>query len=263
MQNISLNRGKVIAFSAAIALGLLALLPGTWGSALAQTSGTPSATPDTVTIPTTEFVFDGGDAAPSFEVTPTISLQIPAGALPDGTTITVGSVDTNPADLGLLASDLAGIGITSLPPAAEDGGFVLSVFNIDALTGDEEAFVDGPVTMTFDLTPEQLAAAGGDANNAKLQFWDTEATPAGWTQVTCSGSGSTVTCTLPHFSTWALTIEVADADGVGEVPAPADTGTGLTGDAGGSNVAWLVAALAAVAVVGGAGARLVMGRARR
>jgi hypothetical protein len=143
---------------------------------------------------------------------------------------------------------------------------VLSVFNMTALENGTEVTVDGPVTMAFDLTPEQLAAAGGDANNAKLQFWDTEATPPAWTQVTCSGSGSTVTCTLPHFSTWALTIEVAEGagDGGGVVPAPADTGTGLTGgDAGGNNVAWLVAVLAAVAAVGGVGARLVVGRARR
>src|SRR5690606_28205589 len=109
---------------------------------------------------------------------------------------------------------------------------------------------------------------GGDANNAGLQFWDTQATPAAWVSVECTGSGNTVTCTLPHFSTWALTIQApaagGDDQGAPVTPAPADTGTGLVASEGGSgsNLGALLGIAVALAAAGGLGARYAVKRVR-
>ncbi len=269
MNRMTLSRGKIVALGTALALALLALAPGTWAPALAQTAGAPTPTPDPVVIPPQTFTMQGG--ASVFEAGPSVTLSVPGGAFQAGTTVEIASVvvPENLRDRDVLEGDLAVRGITSLPPAAEEGGFVLSVFNLTAQDGGSEVSPNEPVTMSFELTPEQLAAAGGDPNNAGLQFWDAQATPPAWVQVECTGSGTTVTCTLPHFSTWALTLQAptagGDDQGAPVTPAPADTGTGLVGTEGGSNaptVGLLLGLAAVLAAAGGLGARFAVKRAR-
>jgi hypothetical protein len=241
------STGKFIASGAAITVALLALLPGAWGSALAQTAGAPTPTPAPVIIPAQTFTLSGSEEA-VLQPAPSVAIVVPPGALPAGTTLSVASVDTSPENVDVLRNDLASLGITSLPPAADDGGLVLSVFNLEAALGGNAVAVDQPVSMTFDLTPEQLAAAGGDANNATLQFWDTQASPPAWTPVECSGAGTSVTCTLPHFSLWALTIAAPTASVV--VPAPAPTGVGAAGSERSHATLLLTGAVALIGLAG-------------
>ncbi len=269
MNRMTLSRGKITAVAAALAVALLALAPGAWSPALAQTAGAPTPTPNPVVIPPQTFTMQGGLAS-AFEAGPSVTLNVPAGAFQAGTTVEIASVvvPENLLNRSVLEADLGIRGITSLPPAAEEGGFVLSVFNLTAQAGGSEVSPDEPVTMSFELTPEQLAAAGGDPNNAGLQFWDAQATPPAWVQVECTGSGTTVTCTLPHFSTWALTLQApaagGDDQGAPVTPAPADTGTGLVGTEGGagSNLGLLLGLAAVLAAAGGLGARFAVKRAR-
>lgn len=250
--------GRVIAIGVAVAIAIMALLPGSWASAqTVTTTSTPVPTvsiqPTVVTVPP--------NASATVQAGASTTLRVPAGSLSEGATITVGvAIQTGGAPIS--AQSFTDLGVPP-PPAATGNGVVLSVFNLDAITsGGTEATINEPVEIDFELTAEQLAAAGGDANNVELQFLDTTVTPAAWTSVSCSGSGTTVTCTLPHFSLWALAIrEVADPGQVA-TPSPADTGMGATAESGATNTMAIALGVVALAGILGAGAKFAMGRRR-
>lgn len=269
MNRMTMTHGKVIAFGIAIAVALLALAPGTWAPALAQTAGTPTPEP---TAAATETTVPAGEAA-TLEAGAGKTIDIPAGATTVEATVSftpavdVESDPTGQASQDAVTSALATLGV-SVPDEVEAGDAVVaSVFLLEAVDADGNPITfDEPVTMQFDLTPEILAAAGGDANNVELQFFD-EAADA-WVPVACTGSGNTLTCELPHFSVWALVVQTAASDGdAGDnqvvTPVPANTGSGVS-EAGGSgtNLGLLMGVLALIAVAGGLGAHFVMGRAR-
>jgi len=250
--------GRVVAIGVAVAIALLALMPGTWGAALAQTAGTPSAgttaTPTATTVP-------AGESA-TIQAASDKTITIPAGALSEDATLTSQPIfDNETADEIATAAIFASLDIPT-PDEVEDGAaVVISIFQLDATDADgNDIAFDEPVEMTFELTPEVLAAAGGDANNVVLQFFDEDTNQ--WTAVSCSGSGTTLTCQLPHFSVWALTVRTQQETGPGQAatPAPADTGMGATSDTGATNVTAIVLGIVALAGIAGVGSRLVLRR---
>lgn len=273
MTRTHFSTGKVIAFAVAIAVALLALVPGAWGPALAQTAGTPTPSPTATATATTV----PAGASATVVAAPNKTVSIPAGAVPVEATVTfqpaadVESDPTSAASQTVVASALLALDVPIPAEVQSGGGVIASVFVLEALDADgNEISFDEPVTMTFDLTPEILAAAGGDANNVVLQFFDEDT--GQWTPVSCTGSGTTLTCELPHFSVWALVIQTGDdaappQEGTATAtpattPGPAATGSGVFGSEDGSNMGLLLAGIVAVVVLGGAGARLAVRRSR-
>lgn len=253
---ISQHRGKV-AFALTIALGLFALLPGAWGAALAQTAGQPTSQP------TVEETVGAGEQA-TIPASDQVTIEIPAGAVAVDAVITFRSAgDASSSDINdddvqdTLQQAIVSLGVI-VPPAVSSGDALLvQVFVLDALDEDgNEITFDEPVTIEIELTDEILEAAGGDASNIVLQFFD-EATNQ-WTPVACTASGNTLSCDVDHFSVWSLVVQVSGTGGTG-APSPSDTGDGVTE---GNATAWIVALLAGVAVVGTASARFAMKRTR-
>lgn len=249
--------GRVIAIGVAISIALLALLPGSWGDALAQTAGQP-----TTTATATSTVVSV-DTEATVATAPNKVITIPAGALSeDATIISQPILDNDSGEPVAVAEVFASVNVPT-PEEVEDGSaVVVSVFSLDALGADnEEVTFDEPVQMTFELSPEILTAAGGDANNVVLQFFDEDT--GNWTAVECSGSGNSVTCSLPHFSVWALVVRTqtaATSDPEQAVtPAPANTGMGSTGTGASDSTAILLGLLASAGLAG-AGAKFALGR---
>lgn len=247
----TLGTSKVVALSVAVAVTLLALLPGAWSAAVAQTAGTATATPSATATSTT--VPAGASATVQAGTTQTIN--IPAGAFSENVLVTFNPIivdgDTIETTLGPI----------TLPE--QDTQVVLQVFELSSLLPDgSEVDPDEPIEMTFDIDDATLLAAGGDLDRVVLQFFDEDT--GQWTSVECSGDAvaGTVTCLLPHFSVWALVIlDEAPAEAI---PAPADTGSGVFGAESGNstNIAVLLIAIAGLAAVAGAGARFAVRRSR-
>ena len=250
--------GRALALGLAITIALLALLPGSWGDALAQTAGAPTTT----ATPTSTSVAAG--AAATVAPAPNKTIRIPAGAINEAATITSQPILDNDSGQAIAVAEVfASINVPT-PDEVEDGGsVVISVFSLDALDADgNEVTFDEPVEMDFEISPEVLAAAGGDASNVVLQFFDEDS--GEWTPVSCTGSGTTVTCSLPHFSIWALTVRTQAAGQAGTpatTPSPANTGMGDAGtDSGATNTVAILLGAVALAGVVGVGGRFAVRR---
>lgn len=246
--------GRVVAIGVAITIALLALLPGSWGNALAQTAGVPTTT----ATPTSTAVVAGASAtvAPA----PNKTIRIPAGAIGENATITSQPIVDNDSGSDIAVAEVfASINVPTPEDVESGDAVVISVFSLDALdaNGDEITF-DEPVEMDFELSPEVLAAAGGDASNVSLQFYDEDA--GTWTSVECTGSGSTLTCSLPHFSIWSLTVLTqapGQAPGQAATPSPANTGMG-TAESGATDTLAILLGAAALAGIVGVGGRYAL-----
>jgi hypothetical protein len=241
----TLGTSKVVALSVAVAVTLLALLPGAWSAAVAQTAGTPTATPSATETSTTV----PAGASATVQAGETQTINIPAGAFDENVIITFVPIASDDPTIPL---------ISELPTE-----LVLTVFELSSLLPDgTEVDPDEPIEMTFEIDASTLALASGDLDRVSLNFFD-EDTQA-WISVECSGDAvaGTVTCLLPHFSIWALVIlDEAPAEAI---PAPADTGSGVFGAESGNstNIAVLLIAIAGLAAVAGAGARFAVRRSR-
>lgn len=255
--------GRIVAFGAAVAVTLLALLPGAWSAAVAQTAGTP--TPTATATATTTTVAAGASA--TIQAGDDLQINIPAGATSELVEVTFQPVldetddPTSPSAQAAVAQALIALGVPSPSDVNSGDAVIASLFLLEAVDADgNDVTFDEPVILTFDLTPEILAAAGGNANNVVLRFFD-EATQE-WTAVPCSASGSTLTCELMHFSVWALLIQdEAPAQATPTAPAPADTGTGIIeGGSGSTDGVLLLVAVLGLAGVAGLGARFAVRR---
>jgi len=313
MRNISLNRRQVIAFSAAIVLGMLALLPGAWSVSAQETAGTVTATAAVcpagfnltadgaceATTTVTEQTFTGVTGTAGETVTlgdvdsgDVVQIDIPEG-YPSGatfsvateTTVTMTSTGEEVSVTRVLSIVCTG-NCTPAPVVVKfnlafllDAAFVDA--NSDAFSDEVKLAMCAAVELSAsDCDSRLVVSFVSSANTASaldrpsgsshsIAFVVDPSGPTGSRsplqaveriEAQFVGDTSIVEANLPPGD-WGIEFTVGAVD-VG-VPVPADTGTGLTGEAGSNNVMWLVAALAAVAAVGGAGARLVVGRARR
>lgn len=264
MMRTTMARGRLIASVAAMAIALLALAPGAWSVARAQTAGTPTPTPTptSTTVPAGE----GSTTEPTSDTT----LTVDPGTFAVDVTITytpradTSSTVGTPAAAQTMQAQLQILGVPPPPAVASGDSEIAEIFELDATQVgggeiDESGFLK-PVEISIDLTPEILALAGGNALNVTLQFFD-EATGL-WTPVSCAASGAALVCQLPHFSVWALIVAAA-APAPPPAPAPAPTGTGLLDDGESRSALPLVlAGVLAAGLVGGLGAKLALARRR-
>lgn len=280
--------GKTVAIGIAIAVALVALLPGAWGTALAATAGDPDPAPSPTSpapSPTTGTTTAPSPTTVTVGVTPgqttTASLgestagsktvSVPAGAFTQNVEIRTeirefvrqiaGPIIINHPITGEPLITVPAVEVTDVD-LVDVSTVVLEVFDLDALTAGGESVQPGePVTLSFELTPETLAAAGGNPDNVRLAFFDEDADR--WQDVSCNASGTTLSCTLPHFSLWALyAVTEAPAGPPAAVPVPADTGMGTTTSEGGSAALMLIGGVMAIAAVTGIGARFATRRIR-
>lgn len=254
---------RALALGVAIALALLALLPGSWGDALAQTAGQPTPSPTTVTVPVTPGATTTAPLGGSSAGTKTVT--VPAGAFTQAVEVRT-EVRTFQRTV-IQGFTLAGV---TYPPIVSTGAevvdvstVVLEVFDLAALTaGNEEVQPGEPVTLSFELSAETLAAANGDPNNVRLAFYDEDAER--WEDVTCAVVGTALECTLPHFSLWALYAvqeQAPSQEGTpATTPSPANTGMGDSSESAATNTVGIALGAIALAGILGAGGRYAMGR---
>jgi|GEM_PF-4578522 len=256
---------RALALGVALAIALLALLPGTWGTALGQTAGAPTPSPTTVTVPVTPGATTTAPLTGSNAGTKTVT--VPAGAFTQAVEVRneLRTFQQTVSD-GLVIN-----GVRYSPPVVitsaevvQVSTVVLEVFDLAALTaGNEEVQPGEPVTLSFELSAETLAAAGGNPNNVRLAFYDEDSDS--WQDVTCAVVGTALECTLPHFSLWALYAvqeQAPSQEGTpATTPSPANTGMGASGtDSGATNTVAIILGAVALAGVLGAGGRYAMGR---
>ncbi len=259
------STGRLIALGVTFAVTLALIAPGAWGTALAQTAGQPDPAP---TATGTEIAAGSGGSVSSGGV----GVQVPAGTFAADVTVSINPVVQGGDPTSSQSQQQVQLALEFLnvppPPGVTAGDAVVAqIFELEATlvsggTVGEDGFLQ-PVTIAIQLSPEVLLAAGDSAANISLQFYDEAA--GTWTAVPCSVSGSTLTCELPHFSVWALVVTVADDTQTGTAtptaPLPAPTGIG-SGDSGaGSTLPYLLGAVAAAALLGGAGLRWARKRA--
>ncbi|MCA9846823.1 MAG: hypothetical protein KC458_02015 [Dehalococcoidia bacterium] len=266
--NVAIHHPRsIIAIGVAVALALLALLPGTWGTALAQTAGTPTAT---ITI-----VNPGAQSTATVVGTATAtvgnsnndggaSVSVPAGSMPSGSTVTVTSP---PAFAGFVRVGTgANKGIVTVPV----------VMNLEATDGDgnEVTSFTEPVTVRVNVPDSlwaQVLRLSGTANPV-VKVQNINPSTGVTTTIECTlvdSATGVVDCALPHFSEWSMEIEFDTAPGVdvveefggsGVVPSPADTGMGVTEESGATNPLAIALGVLALAGIAGAGARFAIGR---
>jgi hypothetical protein len=150
------------------------------------------------------------------------------------------------------------------PPPA--GNFVAASFTIDI---GSETPLDEPATISFELTPEQIAALE-DGSTPNLLFFDTET--GTWSEggSTCTPPSTpvwnppTLSVEVCHFSDWIVVGQLgADATDAppATTPSPANTGMGASGtESGATNTVAIILGAVALAGVVGAGGRYAMGR---
>ncbi|GMU41051.1 MAG: hypothetical protein AMXMBFR23_19170 [Chloroflexota bacterium] len=328
------TRGGLTAGIVAVMLGVMALLPGTFSTALAQTTPIPGESTSTTTDPTTGTTTtvttsptgvtttvttrtDGTTStvteqptgekttvvvvpnqgtvtvveAPGQPVAVTVApanpntdttmqldvlgaqLSVPGGTLSPGEVIAIVEQSFNVAIvLGITREDAPAangdtvqgaqnfVDLQGVQGFANEPGsiqavrvFEMTVQRSDGSTGQ----IAKPILFTWDFTPEDLAAAGGDIANL-LMLGQDEVTQK-WSPVPqVSSTATSVTFEVPHFSLWAFAVRTPG----GTVPAPANTGILATPEADRTGTYALFAgtALAALAL-GGLGLRFARRRA--
>lgn len=231
---------RVLALGVAIAIGLLALLPSSWAEAQTGTAGAPP--PPVTVVPTTVALTAGSTETTTVGLNPgsTSSISLPPGSIPAGVTqLTVAALPPETLE-------------DNPPPA---GNFVAASFTIDL---GSETPLDEPATISFELTPEQIAALEEGATPNAL-FFDTAT--GTWSEggSTCTPPSTpvwnppTLSVEVCHFSDWIVVGQ--QSDDVAEAPpatAPSPANTGMGADDSGATDP-LVIALGAVALAGALG----------
>lgn len=285
------SRGALLAAGAGLGVAVLMLVPGNWGTARAQTGGeAPTAAPvlSPTTTPTSTAATTATAVATAAPVVMSVARDAPATvAVPVSgmsldikpntfgtdvivtfTPLTLTQGDPGSAgSLQSVAEALQALNIPSPPAVALGDSQVVNIFQLQAVSTTTGSDIGGTatelITMAVTVTPEVLALAGNHLANVSLQFFD-PATQA-WVEVPCVEVGGGLSCSIPHFSTWALVVrKVAPAQATA-APKPANTGAGLplgspSGDAG--SLLPLTLAVLALGVGGGIGARALRRRAR-
>ena len=280
---IALNHRRLIATSVALALVAVALLPGTWRSALAQTAGTPQPPPP-ATVSVTVVVNN------TVETIVTTPGGLASLSIPPGSQITSISLDvvTSPAATSATAdAALAAVidfidssGLTGTASGTEVG----YLFEIDFNPGQAANFMTSqpmvmngitftqlggtvfqagsvlpePGVATLNVLPETLAQVGGDLSRLFVVFVDPT---AGVTEeVTMLPSPGPGVIAFEFTKEGSYAIMVRPIAGAPAAPSPADTGMGVTQESGATNPLAIALGVAALLGIAGIGARFAMGR---
>lgn len=276
----------------------VALLPGSWRPAVAQTAGPPTPSPTAPATPATT-------PAATFTATPTatatvlpvaggtvtvpnagLTLNFGAGALGANTRVDFTPLVAPPVVLPnappltpvlLLqqAQQTSGTALQTLtaqnvppPPGVAVGGgagsLIQSLFRLDATnvaTNADVTTFNAPVTLAIVVPPGTLSLAGGNLANVQV-FRFNEATRV-WVQVACTAGAGGLSCSTSGFSLWAMVVvtQVAAAPGQPAAPVaprPAATGTGLA--EGSMSLLPMMALVLAAGSLVGAGAYAVRRR---
>ncbi len=207
---------------AALAVALLALAPGSWGTAHGQTAGgaatpPPAPTPVSTTVPTTGGTVNAPDQR--------IAVQFPAGVTTAPIVVALFPVvpptDAPVPQQALVQQVLQSLAIPLPQTTSGAPALVAQIFRLDAATAATGRAVtfDEPVTIYVDVTAETRALAGGDLSNVTLQFFDEAARR--WTPVPCTATTIGLDCRVTHFSLWAVVVRNVLASGALAPPAPA------------------------------------------
>lgn len=267
-----ISRGRLVAIGATLAVTAMALVPGAWGTAVAQTTPAPTgtATPTATSTPVITIITNpGGATQASTTVTGTgtgtvgdgtrdggAQVSIPAGSMPAGSTVTVAQPPSF-ANLVRVDSKTAAVTIPvlmSLTATAPDGSAITEF--------------DEPVTVRVNVPDSLWAQVQRLAGSSPAVFvQNVNPTTGKITTIACTlvdAARGIVDCSLPHFSDWALIVEFeveegtdpgAIAAGLSDfVPTPANTGIAAADGTSRSTTMWMLAGLSAVALAAGGGA---------
>lgn len=274
MKRMFQRPSRIWVVSSVALVAALALLPGSWQVAVAQTgspaptatatfTATPTATSTTlpttggtVTVPNAGLTLNFGQGAlganTKVDFTPLVSvppLSPTATALTQGQQ-TLTAQQTNTAAVNALAAQ----NVPPPPVVASGGGVIQSLFQLDATNTTSNSRVtvfNAPVTLAIVVPPGTLSLAGG--NLANVQVFRFSETTRTWVQVSCTTGAGGLNCSTPGFSLWALVVATQLAAGPAQQapagPRPANTGTGVADDSN-SLVPMLALVLAAGSLVG-------------
>lgn len=251
-----------VAFGIALVVAV-ALMPGSWQTAIAQTAGTPTASPTatsttlpatggTVTVPNAGLTLNFGQGAlaanTKVDFTPLVSAPLTTPTTTAG--LALAAQQTNTAAVQALAQQNV-----PPPPGVSGGtGVIQSLFQLDATNTTNNTGVTtfgAPVTLAIVVPPNTLSLAGGSLAN--VQVFRFNETTRVWTQVACTAGAGGLSCSTTGFSIWALVV-ATQATGPAQqapvAPRPAATGTGVTDDST-SLMSIVILVLVAGGLVGG------------
>jgi hypothetical protein len=256
----TVSTAKIVAIGATIAVTLLALLPGAWSTAVAQTAGTATPTPTaTATATTTATATPTASstatatatATPTATKTPVVNvIQNPGGGSTQTTTVTgtaTATVGNSATDGGVslsipAASMPAGSTVTvTAPPTltavtttsgATASVTIAAIMNLEAVDSDGDPITEfaEPVTVRVNIPEEVWATVLANTSaNPTVKVSTFNVATGTTTVVECTVvnmATGVVDCALPHFSQWALEVGFAVPEGTdpGDV-APSDTGS--------------------------------------
>jgi len=287
---------RALAFGVAIAIALIALLPGAWGTALGQTAGAPPP-PAVVTV---TVVVDG---------TSTQVITTPGGLasiiLPPGSQITSVSltVTTSPAavsseaaastqavtnfieELGGAAWILGNLSTVNFAGSNIQVGYVFAVsfdsaasalgvgpqlvMNGGALAQlqlSQEAFQTAELAVaavgTLNVLPETLAQVGGDLSRLIVVYVDPANNVVEAVTMLPSPGPGVLAFEFTKAGSYAVIVAALTPEELADVPAapsPADTGMGDT-ESGATNTLAIILSVVALAGILGAGSLAVSRR---
>ncbi len=218
----------------------IALLPGTWSTAVAQTGGgeiaptsvSTSTATSTTTVTSTTTSTATSTAAPTATSTTLpaaggsvtvpnagLTINFGQGALSTNTKVDftplvpAPTTTTTTPQQAQQTSTAAVQSLTSqnVPPPPGVGGtggsLIQSLFTLDASSttnGEKTNTFNAPVTLAIVVPPATLGLAGG--NLANVQVFRFNETNRAWVQVACSASATGLSCSTSGFSIWALVV---------------------------------------------------------
>lgn len=304
MSQFAAGRGKVIALSVALAVALLALLPGAWSASAQTTAGTPAdgcpsgfiltAEGCVATTTVTSQTFTGvtgtsGESVTLGDIESGIQVTIPGG-YPAGAEFSVETetevtmtADGESVSVTRVVSITCSGNCTDEPVQVQFNlALLLASFDVEfnissSLDGICSLPIIGPVicdqirviftSLGLSSTSALLDRPSGASHSIAFGVRQPEGTDSQpllqsvqRIEAQFVGDSGVIQADLPPGD-WGIEFVIATEDS--GAPFPADTGTGPADDASGNTGLWVVTALAAVAILGGAGARLAVTRARR
>ncbi|MGE3961607.1 MAG: hypothetical protein AB7F65_08010 [Dehalococcoidia bacterium] len=280
--NIALHPRRFAILGVALALVAVALMPGTWRSALAQTAGPPPPPPATVSVTviinnTVETIVTTPGGLASLTIPP--GSQITSIAL-DVITSPAATGATADAALSAVIDFIDASGLTGTATGTEVG----YLFEIDFNPGQAANFMTSqpmvmngitftqlggtvfqagsvlpePGVATLNVLPETLAQVGGDLSRLFVVFVDPVAGVS--EEVTMLPSPGAGQLSFEFTKEGSYAVLVRPIAGAPEAPAPAETGMGAAEETGATNPLAIALGAAALLGIAGLGARFAMGR---
>ncbi|MFA7248278.1 MAG: hypothetical protein WC273_01435 [Dehalococcoidia bacterium] len=287
-----ISRGAIAAGVAAVLVGLVALAPGTWGVALAQTAGTPSAPPpppnstSTVTI-----TVISGSTTTTLVTTPNQLSQV---SLPPGSEVTSMTLTTT---ISPASSDLAAFSTFVVDQSLSQDSVIEVLFDIqfdllttaraigtgatsEALAMDLRGLQNAHVQIfqakatdtlkkaaaaTITVPPETLAQVGGDLSRLQVRYMNTATKVAEDVTMLPSPAANKLSFQFTKEGKYAIYVRpLVPPAGAPQaapatapvVPRPANTGTGIPAEGSlGSQLLPIILVTLALGAITGIGLR--------